>query len=347
MSQPMLHVATYHYVRDLPRTRFPKIKGMLLDDFRNQVKAITESFEMATIESSIAFLTGKYSPRRDLCLMTFDDGLREHYADVTPILAERHVQGIFFLISSCLEDGIVAPVHMNHFLMAHLDFDSYRRAFMETVRAMGFGQQLDAPLHPSVFQRTYPLDTPEVAQFKYLFNFVLPASARDMAVRTLFKQHLGEEKQFGAELYLNWAEARDMQRVGMVIGGHSHEHRPLATLRYPELFADLTKNWNLIQKKLAPQELWPFSYPYGKSDSFNRNTVEILRQLGYRFALCTEPGNNLPGTDLFAVRRVDCKDVIANATRQEMSTVQRAEDGAVSTNRPSLGTVSIPRPSVA
>ena len=61
--------------------------------------------------------------------MTFDDGLREHYADVTPILAEEQIQGLFFLITGCMEDGVVAPVHMNHFLMAHLGFEVYRRAF--------------------------------------------------------------------------------------------------------------------------------------------------------------------------------------------------------------------------
>ncbi len=60
-NQPLLHVATYHYVRDLPRTRFPQIKGMLLDDFREQVKALPNVFEMATLESAVAFLTGKYT----------------------------------------------------------------------------------------------------------------------------------------------------------------------------------------------------------------------------------------------------------------------------------------------
>jgi peptidoglycan/xylan/chitin deacetylase (PgdA/CDA1 family) len=316
---PQLHVATYHYVRDLPRTRFPQIKGMLLDDFRRQAKALPGVYEMATLESAIAFLTGKYTPRRDLCLMTFDDGLREHFADVTPILAEEQIQGLFFLISGCLEDGVVAPVHMNHFLMAHLGFDAYRSAFEQTVQDLGCAAQLEAPADLVVFQRTYPLDSHEIARFKYLFNFVLPSHTRDLAVKTLFQKYLGDETAFGQDLYLSWSEAREMQRSGMIIGGHTHAHRPLATLRYSELFRDLTKNWELIQKNLEPQAIWPFSYPYGKADSFNRNTVEILRQLGYRVSLCTEPGNNLPGIDLFAIRRVDCKDILANTDRPEVS----------------------------
>jgi hypothetical protein len=248
--------------------------------------------------------------------MTFDDGLREHYADVTPILAEQDIQGFFFLISSCIEDGIVAPVHMNHFLTAHLGFKAYQAEFMDMLREMGFADAINAD--PAVFRKTYPLDTAEVAQFKYLFNFLLPAQTRDQAVKKLFLKHLGNEREFSCELYLNWSEAREMQKAGMIIGGHTHQHRSLATLRYPEMYADLSRNWDLIQKHLLPQEIWPFSYPYGKADSYNRHTVEILRQLGYRFALCTEPGNNLPGIDLFSIRRVDCKDIIAAAHRREV-----------------------------
>ena len=312
---PQLHIATYHYVRDLPRTRFPKIKGMLLDDFRAQVKKLPDVYEMATLQSALEFLSGRYVPQRDLCLMTFDDGLREHYDAVTPILAEEQIQGLFFLITGGMEDGIVAPVHMNHFLMAHLGFEEYRLVFEKALRDLGYADQLDKQTDPIVARRTYPLDTDEVARFKYLFNFALDPKVRDLTVRTLFETHLGDEKAFSHELYLNWGEAKEMQRAGMIMGGHTHEHRPLATLRYSELSGDLTRNWELIQKNLNPQATWPFSYPYGKADSFNRNTVEILRQLGYRISLCTEPGNNLPGIDLFALRRVDCKDILATSAR--------------------------------
>ena len=57
---PELYIATYHYVRDLPNTRFPKIKGMLLDDFRRQTKALPDFFEMATVSSALEFLNGQY-----------------------------------------------------------------------------------------------------------------------------------------------------------------------------------------------------------------------------------------------------------------------------------------------
>ena len=242
--------------------------------------------------------------------MTFDDGLKEHYAEVTPILAEEGIQGIFFLITSCLEDHAVVPVHMNHFLMASLEFAEYQTMFLDRVRSLGFDDRAQT-IDSAVSQHTYPLDTPEVARFKYLFNFALPTATRDLAVKKLFGECLGSEKSFSKELYLSWEEAREMQRAGMAMGGHTHDHRPLSTLNDQELNEDLTRCWDLIQKNLDPQNYWPFSYPYGKANSFNGKVIDQLRRLGFHFSLCTEKGKNLPGVDLFSIRRLDCKDIVA------------------------------------
>jgi len=70
----MLHIVMYHYVRDLPRTDYPRIKGMLLDDFRRQVDDLSEQFEMPSVEACISYLRGGYKPRRDLCLLTLMTG---------------------------------------------------------------------------------------------------------------------------------------------------------------------------------------------------------------------------------------------------------------------------------
>ena len=130
MSQ-VLHVVMYHYIRDLPNTLFPRIKGMLISDFCKQLTLLQDHYEMATLQSALDFLGGSYTPTQDLCLLTFDDGLKEHYTEVTPLLVDSGIQGLFFPITSCLEGQCVAPVHMNHFLIAELDFEFYQRAFLQ------------------------------------------------------------------------------------------------------------------------------------------------------------------------------------------------------------------------
>lgn len=305
---PTLHVVMYHYIRDLPNTPFPRIKGMCISDFRQQLTALQCHYEMATLESTLAFLQGRYTPRRDLCLLTFDDGLKEHYSEVTPLLGDCGVQGLFFVITSCVQEHRVASVHMNHFLMAALGFDAYRSAFLQRLKKLSPNAWISTEVDTAVAQRTYRWDSPEIASFKYLFNFVLDWQVRDQVLQALFAEELGAEEPFSGTLYFNWEEARQMQAAGMLIGGHSHQHRPLATLSAEELQWDLSACQRLLLEYLRPQSLWPFCYPYGKTDSFNAATVRELKQLRFACAFSTEVGTNVAGMDAFVLHRLDCKD---------------------------------------
>ena len=297
----------YHYVRDLPRTEFPRIKGMLTDDFRRQVTDLASRYEMATLESALAFLQGEYQPKRDLCLLTFDDGLRDHFETATPILEERGIQGLFFLITGCLAERRVAPVHMNHFLMASLPFEEYRGRFLARLAERTGNPAGDSEIDAATAERTYPLDEPGVARFKYLFNFKLDAEIRDAIVNELFGETLGDEGAFADRLYLSWGEGRQMQQAGMALGGHTHRHRPLAALEPSEMAKDLECCRKLLLGNAGAQVAWPFSYPYGKRDSFTQGTIEKLKAQGYHCSFTTEEGDNEPGVDPFLIRRVDCK----------------------------------------
>ena len=310
-SGTQLHVVMYHYVRDLPNTRFPAIKGMLTRDFEAQVESLAGRYEMATLESALDFLAGSYLPRRDLCLLTFDDGFKDHYTDVLPILAQRGIQGLFFVVTSCVEEHKVLPVHKNHFLMAALGFEEYRDGVLKCLAELSADTSTDVDM--ATAQRTYRWDTPEVAALKYLLNFRLEEDLRDRLLDMLFAQHLGDEAEFSHQLYLSWEEAREMQSAGQLIGGHTHTHVPLARLDDERQRADLEKCACILRERVSPQTLWPFSYPYGKSDTFNTVSIQALRDLDFACSFSTEVGPNAPNTDPYAIRRFDPKDVKRDA----------------------------------
>ena len=302
-----LVVIMYHYVRDLPRTQFPRLKGMLTGDFRRQVDFLRERYEMATLESALAFWRGEYTPTRDLCLLTFDDGLKDHYTDVLPILVERKIQGLFFIITTCLEEQRVVSVHKNHFLMAALDFEAYRQAFLRSLAKIS--PDTDVSVDMTQAKRTYRWDNDEVAVFKYLLNHRLTEGLRDQILNELFQEHLGDESDFARQLYLSWGQTRAMQRAGMIIGGHSHKHVPLAGLAPDEQQRELGICTTLLRQRLDQQAFWPFSYPYGKTDTFDRQTVRILQQNGVACAFSSVSGETRPRDDVYALRRVDAKSL--------------------------------------
>jgi peptidoglycan/xylan/chitin deacetylase (PgdA/CDA1 family) len=305
-AERRLWVVMYHYVRDLSNTRFPRIKGMLTADFGKQVGQLSERYEMATLQSALEFMGGRYRPERDLCLLTFDDGLKEHYTDVLPILSERHIQGQFFVVTRCQEEGRVVPVHKNHFLMAELPFDEYQRAFL--ARLDEISPETSTEVNVEQAARTYRWDTPDVAAFKFLLNMRLAEPLREEILDALFTEYLGNETEFAHQLYLSWEEAREMQAQGMLIGGHSHNHTALANLDDSTRQVDLEMCAQLLYSRLRPQALWPFSYPYGQTHTFNARTAETIQSLGFACSFATAVGPNEQGQDLYSIRRIDTKD---------------------------------------
>ncbi len=305
-SERCLHVVMFHYVRDVERTPFPRLHAMGIEEFRAQVGDLAATYEMATLESALAFLEDGFRPSRDLCLLTFDDGLREHYDDVLPILVEYGVQGLFFVITSCF-GAKVASVHKNHFVMAALGEGEYATAVL--TRAAELAPECDVAVDAATASRTYRWDTPAIARIKYLLNFQFPADVRDRLLDDLFSECFGSEAAFARDLYVGWEQAREMQRNGMLIGGHSHTHVALGTLQPARQLDELATCADLLRTNLQPQSSWPFSYPYGKPGAYTPSTIDAVRSLNFSSAFATTAGSNTVGQDRFAIHRIDPKDV--------------------------------------
>lgn len=300
-------VVMYHYVKEHGRCEFPGLNGLTREAFQAQLDFLSSSCEMATMESALAFWRGEYQPRRDLCLLTFDDGLADHYRSVTPMLAERGLQGLFFLITRCLTENTLTLVHQSHLLMAELGFDAYRGAAEGWLGRRGL--PLTPQASPDAIARTYRWDDPEVKAFKYLINFELSPGRRAEMFADIFQERLGRQEDFARRLFLDWEQARQMQAAGMVMGGHSHRHPQLASLSAAEVDRELSLCASALRANLSSQEQWPFSYPHGKADTFNADTRRALANEGFICGLSSIPGATLPGADLFSLQRIDASSV--------------------------------------
>jgi peptidoglycan/xylan/chitin deacetylase (PgdA/CDA1 family) len=297
-----LQTIMYHYVRSLPSNERPGIHPVTPERFTKQLDQMLARYIPATLEQALEFICGRYAPNGDLVMFTFDDALREHYEFVTPALSKYGVQGVFFVPTAALEDQIVLPVHMNQILLNTLGFADYRAAFDA---CLSEGDFIDSADYHDLAVAANPWDEPDIAVFKYRFSFVIPADVRDDVVRTLFRRYIGTEPDFSRRLYFDWDEARRMQDAGMIIGGHSHSHRPL-TGKAKEQLDDLSRCITLMKARLRPQRLLPFAYPYGKLSSFNEHTVSALRGLGFDCAVTTEDGCSTPDMKVFHIKRTDC-----------------------------------------
>lgn len=302
-----LHVIAYHYVRDSEGSVFPRINGITPDEFSRQLDYLTTHFDAVDLEGALAFVNGESNPDRDLFMVTFDDGLRDHYETVFPMLRARGLSGIFSVITSGLSDADVASVHMSHFLMAGLGFEAYQRAFLDQLRAEY--PEAKTEVDHEAAKRTYQWDDAETGRLKYLINHQLDWEMRDDVLRQVFQSQFGDQRAFASTLYCTWDQIREMQRAGMVIAAHSHSHRPLARMGDEEQAFDIEVCTGHLRRELDSQPVWVFSYPHGKPDTFNEHTVCLLKRFGYDCALAGTLGANNSDGDRYRIWRHDCNDI--------------------------------------
>ena len=113
--------------------------------------------------------------------------------------------------------------------------------------------------------------------------------------------------------YLSSKDVKDISLINTcIIGTHGYSHRRLSTLNKTQQHTELQKS-KIVLEELIGKEVNTLSYPHG---SFNRDTISIAKQLGYKSAASSIKGFNNIKTDLFKMKRIE---VIASDKLRELS----------------------------
>ena len=100
-------IVMYHFIRELPYTRYPKIKGLLTSEFKNQLSYIEKHYEFVTMEDCIqaVYSDDAKSFPSNAVLLTFDDAYIDHYLTVFPILEAEKKSNKLWQTSSLKTDS--------------------------------------------------------------------------------------------------------------------------------------------------------------------------------------------------------------------------------------------------
>ena len=115
-----LSIIMYHFVRELQYTRYPKIKGLLASEFKEQLRYIKKHYQFVTMKECMEAIYSddiKSMPPNSI-LLTFDDAYIDHYMTVFPVLEAENIQGSFFPPAKAILNHEVLDVNKIHFLLA-------------------------------------------------------------------------------------------------------------------------------------------------------------------------------------------------------------------------------------
>jgi peptidoglycan/xylan/chitin deacetylase (PgdA/CDA1 family) len=308
-----LTIVMYHYVRDLPRTRYPAIKGLTVEGFRGQLDFLSRHYRLVGAADLVAALRDPAAALpANAALLTFDDGYADHYQAAFPILHERGIQGLFFPLARPVLEGRVLDVNKVHFILAaQPDTTQLADTILATVaaRRAEFGLR-----EPDDYWQTYAkasrYDPPEVVFVKRMLQKGLPEALRAELADDLFRAHVSaDEAAFAAELYASVDQLRTMARCGMYIGPHGYDHYWMDQLDAARQEEEIGRALDFMRQIGAPTRDWIMCYPHGAHDP---SLLEVLRRHGCAAGLTTQTGLadlGKGGDDPLLLPRLDTNDL--------------------------------------
>jgi peptidoglycan/xylan/chitin deacetylase (PgdA/CDA1 family) len=273
-----LTIVMYHYVRDVARSAYPGIYALSVDGFIAQLDYLTAHYTVVSPDDLLAAIAGGRPLPANAALLTFDDGYRDHYDTVLPILRERKLSAAFFPVGMVLAERKVLAANKLHFVRSVLGDD---RLAAEVYRLIDryretYGLQT-SDHYRQAWRETGRLDSNEIRTVKTLLQKGLPEPARRHIVDELFATHVtADEAAFATELYMQDAEIRALRDRGMTIGNHGYGHGWLDHMTTDAVRADVAKAADYLDALGVTADNWIMCYPYGGHNETVRGIVHDL-----------------------------------------------------------------------
>jgi peptidoglycan/xylan/chitin deacetylase (PgdA/CDA1 family) len=93
------------------------------------------------------------------------------------------------------------------------------------------------------------------------------------------------------DLFLSWDDVKEMNKNSVFFGGHTLTHHSLNKCDNRKAQIEIRESKKIIENNIN-RKINVFSYPYGESKYFNKNSESIVRNNGFTFAVSTELGIN-------------------------------------------------------
>ena len=306
-----MQIIAYHYVRELKHTRFPEIKGITIDRFREQLRFLKSNFTFVKIEDLIeAVYSNENKLPENPCLLTFDDGYIDHYTNVLPILDEHKIQGCFSPSAGAVLKNKLIDVNKIQFIIASTP---KQNEIVDGILSMldkyrTFYSLNENDYYLSKFAKSWRLDSKEVIFIKRMLQKELPINLRSKITDSLFYEYVSkDETLFAKELYLSIDQLKCMRRNGMYIGGHGFNHYWLGDVDVNTQRKEISMTLQLLKEVGMDIDNWVMCYPCG---SYNNSLISLLKQKGCKIGLAMKiAAADLNRDDPFSLPRLRPNDL--------------------------------------
>lgn len=286
-----LIILNYHRVyKGELRTSFDEtLFGTSIDSFHQQMLWLKENRAVFLSEDELIYYQQrkKKIPKRSV-LITFDDGYKDNFTLVYPLLRFLQIPAIYFIPAGAIMDRTLGWWDNISFFIKK----TKKKAI--SVKGSELSLQSDGEKKKVIFHLLQLMKTEPYSRTQDLLEVL----SEECGVE--FPSYDEQD----AEL-VNWKDISELLSNGIAIGSHTISHRVLATLDEDEQFEELRSSKRLLEDML-PGNIRSFSYPVGDYTAFTRKTKELARKARYDIAFSFKTGVNYQRiTDPFDIRRIE------------------------------------------
>ena len=268
----------YHYVRPAEASN---LRILTIDNFVSQLNYIEKNFGFVNRQDWFHYQNTGELPSG--ALLTFDDGLKDHFNFVLPELEKRGLFAIFYVCTNPLQ-GFPLAVHLSHAILANKSISEVLKSFSDDFKDMTMNLDRKAML-AYVNQDYSELEK----NFKRAINWSLNRVEFQHVLLETFSKITGKSNtEFLNEWYLNENEIKHISQRGFEIGSHSCSHNLMIDLDDLNLFYELSQSKQILQD-VTGEDIKSFAYPFGGEDSYRKAIFTVLQQVGYKDAISVNP----------------------------------------------------------
>jgi peptidoglycan/xylan/chitin deacetylase (PgdA/CDA1 family) len=287
-----ISVLMYHYVRPLGTRWSERHNVLVLEDFRKQLDHLQKTHQVISASGVLERLSGRAEASTDprpLVWLTFDDGYSDCIRYVLPELVARGMTASFLVPTAAVWDRILLDVNKIHLILALAPSSAdvvaeirhvWKRLNLRSVQQEDF----EAAFERLGFVNAWNDACSHFA--KRILQKELLVQDRQRLLDRLMDVFVGESEQVHAnDLYLMPDDLLELERAGMDVGSHGHEHKWLGECTSAEQHNDLQHSLLLLETVGLSYPRRVMSYPSG---SYNSMTIETVRALGIELGLVND-----------------------------------------------------------
>jgi peptidoglycan/xylan/chitin deacetylase (PgdA/CDA1 family) len=251
-------------------------------------------------------LAGRLGPD-DLCL-TFDDNLRSQFEIARPVLQARQLTAFFFVQSAALRGEVERLALYSAFQMRAFDHveafqDAFEKRVASAIPAAEFQSGL-ARFDPATYLAQHAFYSAGDRRYRFLRDELLGPQRYAALMDAWLAERGVNIDAWRRELWMDAVCLQTLQDEGHIIGLHSHTH-PTRLAEFP---ADDQRREYITNQQVLTEILGaPPRVAAHPCNSYNADTLGILRELGVQLAFCSNRA--VESTDPLEWPREDCANL--------------------------------------